>query len=85
MGRFSIIIRKREWMQMKNRDMYLDKLIQYKDNEFIKVITGVRRSGKSSLLYLFKQFLLEQAVSHTHIIEINYEKFEFDNIKNSKV
>ncbi|MCA0386334.1 MAG: ATPase [Firmicutes bacterium] len=38
---------------MKVRKRYLDKLIQYRDNDFIKVITGVRRSGKSSLLTLF--------------------------------
>ena len=40
------------------RDKYLDRLIQSRDNDFVKVITGVRRSGKSSLLILFKQILL---------------------------
>ncbi len=65
------------------RKSYLDKLIQYRDNDFIKVITGVRRSGKSSLLVLFKEYLLNQGVEEKQIIEINYEKFQFDDLKES--
>ncbi|MEA3423179.1 MAG: ATP-binding protein [Bacillota bacterium] len=64
------------------RDKYLDKLIQSKDNDFVKVITGVRRSGKSSLLILLKQYLLTIGIDEDSIIEINYEKFEFDKLKN---
>ena len=63
------------------RKSYLDKLIQYRDNDFIKVITGVRRSGKSSLLVLFKEYLIKQGVEEKQIIEINYEKFQFDDLK----
>lgn len=66
---------------MKIRKSYLDKLIQYRDNDFIKVITGVRRSGKSSLLALFKEYLLNQGIEEKQIIEINYEKFQFDDLK----
>lgn len=66
---------------MKIRKSYLDKLIQYRDNDFIKVITGVRRSGKSSLLTLFKEYLHDQGVEENQIIEINYEKFQFDDLK----
>jgi len=66
---------------MKVRKRYLDKLIQYRDNDFIKVITGVRRSGKSSLLTLFKEYLLNQGIEEKQIIEINYEKFQFDDLK----
>jgi len=69
---------------MKNRDKYLTKLIQYKDNEFVKVITGVRRSGKSSILQLFKEYLLEQNTNEENIIEINYEKFIFEELKDGK-
>lgn len=69
---------------MKNRDYYLNKLIQYKDNEFVKVITGVRRSGKSSLLQLFKEYLLGQNIPKDNIIEINYEKFIFEELKDGK-
>lgn len=59
----------------------MDKLVQYKDNDIVKVITGVRRSGKSSLLVLFKEYLIDQGVEEKQIIEINYEKFIFDDIK----
>ncbi|MDU5324920.1 MAG: AAA family ATPase, partial [Peptoniphilus harei] len=61
-------------MEIK-RDYYLDKLIRKKDNGFIKIITGIRRSGKSYLLNkLFYNHLLESGVDNKHII-----KFAFDS------
>ncbi|MBI9098135.1 MAG: ATP-binding protein [Spirochaetaceae bacterium] len=63
---------------MIERTRYTDKLIQYRDNDFVKVITGVRRSGKSSLLALFKEYLLQQSLEESQIIEINYI---FDDLK----
>jgi len=69
---------------MIKRTRYTDKLIQYRDNDFVKVITGVRRSGKSSLLALFKEYLLQQGVEESQIIEINYEKYIFDDLKNGQ-
>lgn len=63
-------------MEIK-RDYYLQKLIAKKHNGLIKVITGVRRCGKSYLLFnLFKQHLLEAGVSEDHIIEIPFDSFE---------
>lgn len=70
---------------MKARNDYLEKLIQSQDNDFVKVITGVRRCGKSSLLILFKQRLLDNGIDKNHIIEINYEKYEFDSLKTGEV
>lgn len=61
---------------MIHRDEYLNKLLSYKNQDFVKVITGVRRCGKSSLLILFKEYLLEDGVDQQHIIQINYEKYE---------
>ena len=66
---------------MINRKRYTDKLISYRDNDFVKIITGVRRSGKSSLLSLFREYLLDQGIKEKQIIEINYEKFNFDALK----
>lgn len=66
------------------RDGYLSKLIQSRDNDFVKVITGVRRSGKSSLLVLFKQHLLKNGINEDCIVEINYEKHEFDLLKSGR-
>lgn len=69
---------------MIKRTRYIGKLIQYRDNDFVKVITGVRRSGKSSLLVLFKEYLLQQGVEEKQIIEINYEKYIYDDLKNGQ-
>ncbi len=69
---------------MKNRDQYLKQLINWKDKELIKVITGVRRCGKSSLLILFKEHLESVKVQKNRIIHMNFESMEYDNIKNYK-
>jgi len=69
---------------MIQREKYLNKLIQAKDSDFVKVITGVRRSGKSSILTLFKNYLIKNGVNEKNIIEINYEKYVFDEIKSEK-
>ena len=53
------------------RDTYLEQLKIRKDNGMIKIITGIRRCGKSFLLFvLFKKYLLENGVDNEHIIEI---------------
>ena len=65
---------------VKNRDLYLTKLIMYKDKSLIKVITGLRRCGKSTLLYLYERYLLDQGINEKNIIRINFESFEFDQI-----
>ncbi len=76
----SIIIRKGGTYENSKKDIQI-KLIQYRDSDFVKVITGVRRAGKSSLLVLFKEYLLEQGVEEKQIVEINYEKFIYDDLK----
>ena len=64
----------------KRRDLYLNKLIAFQDTEPVKVITGIRRCGKSSLLKLMVQHLLETGVSEEQIVEINFESLEFKNM-----
>lgn len=66
---------------MFNRQSYLDKLIQAKDSDFVKVLTGVRRCGKSTLLMLYKDWLLERGVEEDQVIEISYEKMENEPLK----
>ena len=66
------------------RKQYLNRLIEAKDTEFIKVITGVRRSGKSTLLLMFKDHLLNNNVKEENIIHINFESARYDEIKNYK-
>ena len=58
-------------------------MIDAKDTEFIKVVTGVRRSGKSTLLLMFKDYLLNGGIKEENIIHINFESAKYDNIKNS--
>ena len=53
------------------REEYLNRLIALKDKQIIKVVTGVRRCGKSKLLELYQQWLLEQGVEKKQIISIN--------------
>ncbi|MDD2583124.1 MAG: ATP-binding protein, partial [Desulfuromonadaceae bacterium] len=68
------------------RDIYLNKLINRMDNSLIKVITGIRRSGKSYLLFrLFKNYLLNKKVDENHIIEIELDKFENKKYRSPQV
>ncbi len=66
------------------REKYLNKMIDAKDKPFIKVITGVRRSGKSTLLLMFKDYLLNNNTLEDNIIYINFESALYDDIKNYK-
>lgn len=63
--------------ELKNRNSYLEKLIKFKDTNFIKIITGIRRCGKSSLMKLMIRYLLENNVKEEQIIQINFESIEF--------
>lgn len=68
------------------RDLYLNKLIERKHNGLIKVITGIRRCGKSFLLFkLFKNHLLSEGVKEDHIIELNFDDFDNEEYQNPKV
>ena len=62
------------------RNKYLNRLIEAKDTEFIKVVTGVRRSGKSTLLLMFKEYLLNNNINEDNIIHINFESAMYDDI-----
>ena len=63
------------------REEYLQKLIDSKDLNLIKVITGVRRSGKSTLLLQYKDYLLSQNIKEKDIIYMNFESAEWYEIK----
>ncbi|MDN6267596.1 MAG: ATP-binding protein, partial [Tetragenococcus koreensis] len=65
---------------MFQRPVYLNQLIQLQDSDFIKVITGVRRSGKSVLLMLYKEYLKKENIAEDHIIYMNFESFEYQTI-----
>ena len=69
---------------MKSRDIYLNKLITFKDKPLIKVITGIRRCGKSTLLDLFEEYLLNNGIKKENIIHMNFEDLTYDEIKDYK-
>ena len=69
-------------MEIK-RDLYLKKLIARKNNGMIKVVTGVRRTGKSYLLFnLFKKYLLDSGIDKNHIIEVNLDDISYIEFRN---
>ena len=68
------------------RDKYLEKLISQKDKDMIKVITGLRRSGKSFLLFeLFSEFLKSSGVNEDQIIKINLDEERNRNLRDAEV
>lgn len=68
------------------RDAYLQQLIERKDNGMIKVITGIRRCGKSFLLFnIFKRYLLEKGVHADHIIEIALDGIENEELRDPRI
>lgn len=71
--------------KLKRRDNYLNKLIAFQDTEPVKVITGIRRCGKSSLLKLMIEHLNDTGVLPEQIIEMNFESFEFRNMSSDDV
>ena len=68
---------------MINRKEYLNKLINWKDKDLIKVTTGIRRCGKSSLYEIYIEYLKENGIDDNHIVSINLESpdYEFANYK----
>lgn len=65
---------------MYNRKIYLDRLYQWKDKPLIKIITGIRRSGKSTLIKLFTDSLLSSGIDSERILYINKESLQFQHI-----
>ena len=64
----------------KCRDYYLNKLIAFQDTEPVKVVTGIRRCGKSSLLKLMVQHLLDTGVSEAQIVEMDFESHKYKDM-----
>ena len=64
-------------MKTISRRQYLQKLIMFKDKQLIKVITGVRRCGKSTLLKSYREYLVQTGVEEEQVIFINFEDYDF--------
>ncbi len=70
-------------MRLKRKE-YLDKLIALKDKKIIKIITGVRRCGKSTLMGIYKDYLLENGVEEKNLISINFEDYDFYDLRDPR-
>ncbi len=68
-------------MRKIERENYLSILRDFKDKQIIKVITGIRRCGKSTLLQLFQEYLKENGVEENQIISINFENADFEDLQ----
>ena len=62
---------------LKSRDIYLNRLIAFQDTEPVKVVTGIRRCGKSSLLKLMRKHLLDTGTAPEQILSMNFESMEY--------
>ena len=68
---------------MVQRELYLNQICDSLDKPFIKVITGIRRSGKSAILMLLKDELIKRGINEEFILYLNFESFELSEIDNS--
>ena len=66
------------------RKEYLDRLIDWKEEQVIKVVTGIRRCGKSTLLLQFQQWLKENGVAEEQIVSVNFEELEYEELLDYK-
>ena len=71
--------------ELKKRDQYLRKLIGFRDTQPVKVITGIRRCGKSSLLKLMVRHLQETGIKPEQIVEMNFESHDFRNMTSDEI
>ena len=71
-------------MKIVERMEYLERLIAFKDKQVIKIITGIRRCGKSTLLEMFQTYLLGTGVDEEQIIAINFEDYDFIDLVEPK-
>ena len=69
---------------MIERKNYLEKLIAWKDEKVIKVVTGIRRCGKSTLLDLYKEYLKKNGAEDGQIVAVNFEDLENEALQDYK-
>ncbi len=71
--------------KLKSRELYLNKLVAFQDTEPVKVVTGIRRCGKSSLLKLMVEHLKNNGIDENQIIEMNFESGDYKNMTSDEV
>lgn len=71
-------------IQRVKRKEYLDKLTAFRDKQIIKVVTGVRRCGKSTLMEIYQDYLKEQGVTEEQIVAVNLEDYDYYELRDPK-
>lgn len=71
-------------MKRIERWTYLNKLISFRDKKLIKVITGIRRCGKSTIMEIYRDWLKEQGITSDQIVYLNFEDYDFYELRNPK-
>lgn len=71
-------------MEKIDRKYYMDILKNFKDQQIIKVITGIRRCGKSTLLEMFQEYLKNNGVAENQIVSINFENADYEELQDRK-
>lgn len=69
---------------MVGRNLYLEQIEQYSDSNIIKIITGIRRCGKSTILMLLRERFIEKGIPPEHIIYINFESLKYSELKTAQ-
>ena len=69
-------------MQRLERTEYLEKLKAFQDKRLIKIITGIRRCGKSTLMEIYQDYLRGNGVSEEQIVAVNFEDYDFHSLRN---
>lgn len=69
---------------MIQREQYLQELIDFRDTNLIKVVTGIRRCGKSTLFELYQEYLRENGITERQIISINFEEVDYEDLRDYK-
>ena len=69
---------------MVERTEYLHRLLQWKDEQVIKVVTGIRRCGKSTLLKQYQNHLKQNGISDEQMVSINFEELEYEDLQDYK-
>lgn len=71
-------------MKKIERQVYLNKLISYKDKSLIKVITGIRRCGKSTIMEIYRDWLKDSGVLPEQIVYLNFEDYDYYELRDPK-
>lgn len=66
------------------RRTYLEQLLEWKDKQIVKVVTGVRRCGKSTLMEMMQEELMQQGIQKSQIVTVNFEDYDFIELRDSK-